>query len=665
LPGRLLVILLVGSAALGIAGSVHRFRLDDPAHAYDRPQEVRHDGFESSQSCRACHPAQYDSWHASFHRTMTQAATARTVIPSFEPQTIDNVHGRPMQVWHEGDALWAEFDDPDSDTSPASRARITRPVVLVTGSHNQQIFWYATGHDRLLGQLPGAYLIRERQWVPRRMAVLHPPSEAPLSETGHWNSTCIACHATHGRPQFDTPFGSRAPQAQSVQTDAAEFGISCEMCHGRGGQHVDANRSLTRRYVMHLTRAADPTIVQPQRLDIRRGSQVCGQCHSVWEFYTPDGERTANDRGLPFRPGDDLSATRFIAQPTVNAMSATMQVLLADDSRFIRDAFWADGVVRVSGREYNGLIESPCFKNATTPDRTLSCFSCHSMHKAESDGRPLAEWADAQLSAVASAAGPRSNAASPVVERHVSGTVQEDPQTSNAACLQCHGTLGADVTAHTHHPAQSPGSICYNCHMPYTTYGLLKTIRSHTIGSPTVRESVEVRRPNACNLCHLDRTLAWTGEALSRWYQTPRVALDQDQQSVAASLLWLLEGDPGQRAIVAQAMSWPPAQAASGTDWMAPFLAQLLDDPYDAVRIGAARSVRTLPGFGSFSIDLVSDRQERRQAQLRTMATWDRTRTHPGRTEGALLMTGAGTVDIPRVLSLLRQRDNHAMLLRE
>ena len=42
-----------------------------------------------------------------------------------------------------------------------------------------------------------------------------------------------------------------------------------------------------------------------------------------------------------------------------------MQALLADDSRFIRDAFWSDGTVRVSGREYNGLIESPCFKNAT------------------------------------------------------------------------------------------------------------------------------------------------------------------------------------------------------------------------------------------------------------------------------------------------------------
>ena len=146
---------------------------------------------------------------------------------------------------------------------------------MITGSHNQQIFWYATGHDRVLGQLPAAYLVQEQRWIPRRMAVLHPPSQQPLSETGHWNSTCIACHATHGKPQFDTPFGSQPIQTQSVQTTAAEFGIACESCHGPGEAHVRANRNPLRRYQLHFTGAADTTIVQPARLDSARTSQVC------------------------------------------------------------------------------------------------------------------------------------------------------------------------------------------------------------------------------------------------------------------------------------------------------------------------------------------------------------------------------------------------------
>ena len=42
-----------------------------------------------------------------------------------------------------------------------------------------------------------------------------------------------------------------------------------------------------------------------------------------------------------------------------------MKRLLADDPGFVEDSFWSDGMVRVSGREYNGLIDSPCFKDAT------------------------------------------------------------------------------------------------------------------------------------------------------------------------------------------------------------------------------------------------------------------------------------------------------------
>ena len=38
------------------------------------PRQDKTKGYTSSASCRACHPSQYDSWHKSFHRTMTQLA---------------------------------------------------------------------------------------------------------------------------------------------------------------------------------------------------------------------------------------------------------------------------------------------------------------------------------------------------------------------------------------------------------------------------------------------------------------------------------------------------------------------------------------------------------------------------------------------------------------
>jgi hypothetical protein len=623
--------------AIAMAMAIFRHAVPPESQIPNRPRQIAPGDYATSSACKACHPREYATWFGSYHRTMTQVATPETARAPFDG-VVAAVHGRPMQLSTQGSELWAEFDDPDSNVDPDRRARITRRVVMITGSHNQQIYWYATGRNRMLGQLPGAYLLANNQWIPRRAAVLHPPSDPPFSETGHWNSTCIACHATDGRPRFDQPFGSAPLDTQIADTEVTEFGIACEACHGPSGAHARANHDPLRRYQLHFAGAGDRTAAQPARFAPKQSSQICGQCHGIWEFYDEAGERDANVNGLPFRPGDDLTRTRFVAQPTVNGQSATMQALLADDAGFVRDSFWADGKVRVSGREYNGLLESPCFRKATDEKRTLSCFSCHTLHKQADDPRSIHEWADDQLGA---------------------------GKDGNEACLQCHDNYrGEKLTAHTRHGASSSGSSCYNCHMPFTTYGLLKAIRSHTISSPSVTETTMVGRPNACNLCHLDKTLAWTSRALREWYGIEEAPLGGDEQRVAASLLQLLRGDASQRAIVAAAMGWPPAQQASGTDWMVPHLAQLLDDPYDAVRFVGARSLRTLPGFVDFSYDLFSTPTDRRQAQLRTMRTWDRTR-RTRNFEAALLFTPAGDVDIPRVVELLKGRSTRRVLMRE
>jgi len=174
--------------------------------------------------------------------------------------------------------------------------------------------------------------------------------------------------------------------------------------------------------------------------------------------------------------------------------------------------------------------------------------------------------------------------------------------------------------------------------MPHTTYGLLKTIRSHQISSPSVQATIDTGRPNACNLCHLDKTLAWTADRLAAWYGTPRPALGDDETSVAASVLWLLKGDAGQRAIVAQAMGWRAAQEASGAGWLAPYLALTQKDQYDAVRLIASRSAKTLPPFSR-------DQLPRGNAEL--------------------LVKADGTFDATRVNRLVRERNNRPLVYRE
>src|SRR5262249_45569543 len=157
--------------------------------------------------------------------------------------------------------------------------------------------------------------------------------------------------------------------------------------------HVSANRNPLRRYARHFA-GSDPTIVEPRRLRTAVSSDVCGQCHSVWSFSNTHDEAQAASVGLAYRPGDTLARTRFLAQPSRQRDTPTLRAVLAQYPTFLRDSFWSDGMIRVSGREYNGLIDSPCFANATNDDRRLSCFSCHTLHKASTDSRSNAEWAD-------------------------------------------------------------------------------------------------------------------------------------------------------------------------------------------------------------------------------------------------------------------------------
>ena len=511
---------------------------------------------------------------------------------------------------------------------------------MITGSHHQQIYWYATGHDRALNVLPGVYLIADDRWAPRSAVVLHPPNQAVSTVDGHWNAVCLACHTTFPRTRFDTPFLSEAITEQAVDTTTTEFGIACEACHGPAAEHVRRHRNPLRRYASHLGDGPDPTIVLPTRLDPQRSSQVCGQCHSVWEFQDAAGERRANAQGFPYRPGDELRDTRFLPQPTVQRRSAELAAFVARDPAFVTGSFWPDGLIRVSGREYNGLIDSPCYKGRGRSGTHAVVLRVP--HDAQDAGRPAAG-------------------------RRVGPTRTRCRRAWTATPPARSATRPWPTTWRRTRAIRpdSAGSTCYNCHMPYTSYGLLKAIRSHTVGSPSVAETVAAGRPNACNLCHLDRTLAWTGEALQDWYDLPSPPLTEDERTVAAGLLWAMRGDAGERALTAWALGWAPAQEASGTSWMVPHLAELLNDPYEAVRYIAYRSLRTLPGYAGVEYDYVASREERVAAALPILQGWQNSALSRRRREPELLVDADGRLRIDEFRRILHQRDNRPLFLRE
>jgi len=567
LQGRLRVVLLAGAAALaavlvvrtGLRSDLDRLRELQADHPVQRVE----DGYASSSECRACHSPQFASWHASFHRTMTQRPSEASVKGDFGASL--SLDGARLALSRDGERYLVDMPRPAWWTGPAPGGRVQRPVELVTGSHHYQVYWLSTGNSAFLAQLPFVWLVHEGRWVPRRSVFIAPPGDLGGDEYARWNSVCIRCHTTNGHPNLDpTP-------PVTARSSVSEFGIACEACHGPGGAHAGAMRNPLRRYAAHLGMPGESGMTNPRKLASERASQICAQCHSVNVPTNAEYEHYLRS-GFHYRPGDDLAKTRRI---------------VAEDGKDLDPGyFWADGMVRVTGREFHGLRTSPCFQGGD-----FSCLSCHALHKPDSDPRPLQEWRNAQL-------------------RHF--------DERNGQCLQCHAPLRKPeaLEAHTHHRAGSSGAECVNCHMPNTVYGLGKATRSHQITNPDVARDMAAGRPNACNLCHLDRTLEWTAGTMASWYGKKRPALDADQRKIAASLLDFYKGDAGQRALAVHSMGWAPARAVSGEDWLLPPLLDAVEDRYEVMGIVAYRALRQFRAGKELTPDFLALPPEARRAAV-------------------------------------------------
>lgn len=625
-PRQFVPAMLVSVVAITSVGADLMRRNHRAVEVPTRPIEVKGEAYVQSINCRSCHPAEYNSWFQSYHRTMTRRATSENVKGDFANVDLE-LDGNRYTLGVENGIYWVELDIIGVG-APDRRVRSRHRVELVTGSHHMQVYWYSTGELRELARIPFSYIIGEG-WVPYRATFMQPPETLPEvrpmhAGQGRWNDTCINCHTTHGRP--------RIGDDGSFLTAVAEFGIACEACHGPAEEHLRANQWPLRRFAEYFKEATDRTITQPAALAKVPASEVCAHCHGYFQFRDGEAEARWRKSGFAYRPGGSHGETQFLFQASARELEPMVDRIMLNNPHLVRGNFWSDGMARTSSREYNDMVETGCYKRGN-----MSCMSCHRMHKDVEDPRDFPLWADDQL---------------------------ERGMETDQACLQCHSSYAGDIVAHTHHPASSEGSRCYNCHMPYTDYGLLKSIRSHHIDSPDVADSVNTGRPGACNLCHLDRTLSWSAGYLEQWYGIAPPPLSTDEESIPASVLWVLQGDPGVRALLASGMSWSPAREVAKDDWLAPFLGILMDDPYDAVRYMAAGTLRTFDGFEEHEFDPIPRPHEREPLAPEILRRFQEKGRIP-RGIGTNLATPKGDLTGGEINRLIDERDSRPLTLYE
>ena len=98
---------------------------------------------------------------------------------------------------------------------------------------------------------------------------------------------------------------------------------------------------------------------------------------------------------------------------------------------------------------------------------------------------------------------------------------------------------------------------------------------------------------------------------------------------------------------------------------MAPHLAQLLDDPYEALRFIVFRSRRSTPGFAGFQYDFTAPPAQRAVAANRALSDWMAQRAHKRVVNPELLLDVDGNVKLDVVSRLMQARDDRPVFLRE
>jgi predicted CXXCH cytochrome family protein len=680
---RLLMLIVgIGTAAVmwhirepSVVSELARYR---PADATRKPQAT----YSGSRACKACHPGAYTSWYKSYHRTMTQVGSKESILAPFDGQVL-TANGRTYQVIRKGDSFYVNM--PMIGTEGQTKEdRMIRPVVMTTGSHHMQAYWVPAndftatiskqqndafnalcaachgmgakggkapglvdarmGRDDIddamdlaqhidldrkdprfeqavklakirqytgrLHQFPFVYLIKQKRWAHEDHTFLQPPLNEHDPDHGrepygdNWSDGCDQCHSV--RPRFST-----RTDRQVGDADVAELGIACEACHGPGRGHIERHRNPVNRYFDHGETLKDE-IVNPKDLDHRKASYICAQCHA---------ELVLKEDVPRFKPGASLDSFAHLIRYLPDAPPQWLAEVIAESPTMLNDVFWRDGTIRVAGRKFNGMVLTGCFTKGE-----MSCNTCHSMHNSDPNDQ-LTERAK-----------------------------------GDAVCLDCHGDKQGDVTNHTHHLPESSGSRCYNCHMPHTTVGLLGLIRSHRIDSPNAQRSADTGRPNACSLCHLDKSLDEVAAHLNRWYDQPLLTDSNLDERHAASIQWLLKGDAVQRATIAWHMSWPPARTASGQAWMAPFLMELLDDPYSIVRFIAGQSLLSLPGMKGMRYNYTASQAEFTRTSHDAMERW--LENAPKKAQPILYMSN-GQLDTKGIQNLTNQRDDTPVRVNE
>lgn len=322
------------------------------------------------------------------------------------------------------------------------------------------------------------------------------------------------------QPYYDPWLDERRFDAYAEVTEP--WAARCPWCHSTYpfAQRI-ARASLPER-IGHGLEQWFVSAPGSERLDVTEQVTVgisCESCHLGGRAHAEDGAGGAIHfvpQGAARRPDAPALPARFADE----RRDARVVDLVCAQCHSGPSPRLADGTALRNSSEALDLAASPC--------HGISCTDCHDPHAAD------AHRTDPTAAAV-------------------------------AACTRCHAALADAATARAHAGPGHERASCLDCHMPRVVMGIDRYVRTHRISSPGDPQLLAEGAPNACNLCHLDRSTQWTLAALRDGWDVRPAVRGGDELDRPLGERWLASQSAAVRLVAAHAYARSP---------LAPFAAQ-------------------------------------------------------------------------------------------
>ena len=229
-------------------------------------------GYVGPESCRGCHPVEYQRWSVSAH-----GLAERSLRPADE-----SAFNPSRTIKHGADTTVVRTNGNDLQIVTLGLESNVQPFRVERVIGNLPLFQFLT-------PLPGGrFQVHEASYDPKsnQWFYVYGDDLRYPGEYGHWtgrgmnwNSRCARCHNTRLEKNYDAV-------SDSYHTTMAGMSVNCEACHGPLQKHLNWQQAHS------ATNRPDPTVAP---LPSPRLMGLCGSCHSRSTILTGD-----------FKPGDSF-----------------------------------------------------------------------------------------------------------------------------------------------------------------------------------------------------------------------------------------------------------------------------------------------------------------------------------------------------------------------